>query len=137
MAQASAVLAASIDYKTTLFSIARQAVPFLADFCFFDIINANNQIERVASHHADPAKQKWFEQSEHYLPPLECQSHPITQVLVNGNANLVPNVTDAWMTAAAISSEHLQFMQDSQMRSLMTVPLIAHDCHLGALTLCW
>lgn len=136
LSEASAVLAGTLDYKTTLFNIAQLAVPFLADFCFFDILNANHQIERVAWHHGDPAKRNWFEQLQHYTPPQNCENHPITNVLTTGNANLVPHVTAQWMQTATLSAEHLQFMQDCQVQSLITVPLIAHTHKLGALTIC-
>lgn len=136
LSEASAVLAGTLDYKTTLFNIARLAVPFLADFCFFDIINSNHQIERVAWHHCDPAKRDWFEQLQQYTPPQKRENHPITKVLLSGKANFVAHVTEAWMQTAATNADHLQFMRDCQVRSLITVPLIAHGRKLGALTVC-
>ncbi|MEP0921802.1 PAS domain S-box protein [Leptolyngbya sp. ST-U4] len=136
LSQASAVLAGTLDYKTTLFNIARLAVPFLADFCFFDILSTRQQIERVAWHHRDPGKRDWFEQLQRYTPPQERENHPIIKVLVTGKANLVSHVTDAWMETAAIDPDHLQFMRECELRSLITVPLIAHGRKLGALTVC-
>ncbi|HEY9736824.1 MAG TPA: PAS domain S-box protein, partial [Trichocoleus sp.] len=136
LSEASAVLAGTLDYKTTLFNIARLAVPFLADFCFFDIINSQNQIERVAWHHRDPEQRNWYQQLQRYTPPQDCENHPITDVLVNGKANLVAHVTKAWLETAAVSDDHLRFVRESQVRSLITVPLIAHGRTLGALTVC-
>lgn len=136
LSAASAVLAGTLDYKTTLFNIARLAVPFLADFCFFDIMNTNHQIERVAWHHRDPAKQDWFEQLECHVPSPNCESHPLTNVLVSGKANFVPDLTEAWLQTVANCPDCLQFMQEFQVRSLITAPLIAHGRQLGALTVC-
>jgi PAS domain S-box-containing protein len=137
LAQSSAALAASIDYKTTLTTIAKLAVPFLADYCFFDVINANGQIERVAWYTADPAIQGWFDGVQQFILPQDFDTHPVANVLRNGNAHLVPEVTQEWMQSAATSPAHLQFMQRCQLRSLITVPLkIAHQ-PLGALTFCF
>ncbi|MDZ8027140.1 MAG: PAS domain S-box protein [Nostoc sp. DedQUE11] len=136
LADASKVLAESIDYQTTLFNIARLSVPFLADFCFFDILNSDRQIERVGWHHRDPAKQNCFEQLQRYVPPEDFESHPITKVLLSGRANFVPYVTEEWMETAATSAEHLQFIQECEVRSLIAVPLVAHGRTLGALTFC-
>ncbi|HEY9691437.1 MAG TPA: PAS domain S-box protein [Oculatellaceae cyanobacterium] len=136
LSQASTVLTETIDYKTTLVNIARLAVPFLADYCFFDILNINHTIERVGWHHRDPALVAWFEQLQHYVPHSDDENHPITKVIFTGNANFVPDVTQAWMQAAATSADHLQFMQGCQLRSLITVPLIAHGRRHGALTVC-
>ncbi|WP_441339451.1 hybrid sensor histidine kinase/response regulator [Oscillatoria sp. FACHB-1407] len=136
LSESSAVLAGTLDYKTTLFNIARLAVPFLADFCFFDILNSHHQVERVAWHHSDPTRQDWFEKLQRYTPPTASRNHPITHVLNTGNANLVSQVTEEWTQATAIDADHLQFIQESQVRSLITVPLIAHGRTLGALTVC-
>ncbi|KAF3890086.1 MULTISPECIES: PAS domain S-box protein [Nostocales] len=136
LADASQVLAKSIDYKTTVFNIARISVPFLADFCFFDLLNSNHQIERVGWHHRDPTMLNWFEQLQRYVPPQDYESHPVMNVLASGKANFVPYVTEAWMQTAATSADHLQFMRDCQMRSLIAVPLIAHGRKLGVLTIC-
>ncbi|MBD3885685.1 PAS domain S-box protein [Phormidium tenue FACHB-886] len=136
LSEASAVLAGTLDYKTTLFNIARMAVPFLADFCFFDILNTPHRIERVAWHHGDPTKRNWFERLQRYTPPQVRENHPVASVLMTGNANLVSHVTEEWMQASSLDADYLQFIQASQVRSLITVPLIAHGRTLGALTVC-
>jgi len=56
MAEASRVLASSMDYGETLQRVARLAVPQLADWCAVDLLNERGEIERVAVHHADPRK---------------------------------------------------------------------------------
>ncbi|MDZ8108558.1 MAG: PAS domain S-box protein [Nostoc sp. DedQUE12a] len=136
LADATKVLAGSIDYKTTLFNIARLAVPFLADFCFFDILNSNYQIERVGWHHRNPPKPNWFEQLQRYVPSPNYESHPFTNVLVTGKANFVPHLTEACLETTATSADCLEFVQQFQVRSLIAVPLIAHGRQLGALTVC-
>ncbi|MDZ8183720.1 MAG: PAS domain S-box protein [Nostoc sp. ChiSLP02] len=136
LANATKVLAGSIDYKTTLFNIARLAVPFLADFCFFDILNSNYQIERVGWHHRNPTKPNWFEQLQRYAPSPNYESHPFTNVLVTGKANFMPHITQAWLETNAACVDCLQFIEEFQVRSLIAVPLIAHGRHLGALTIC-
>jgi PAS domain S-box-containing protein len=56
MAEASRVLASSLDYPHTLRHVARLAVPRLADWCGVDVVNDRGEIERVAVHHSDPVK---------------------------------------------------------------------------------
>ncbi len=136
LSEASAVLAVTLDYKTTLNNLARLVVPMLAKFCVFDLVSDNGTIERVAWQHADPSQQEWVEQVQHYVPSQSSKNHPATSVLSCGKAILVPNVTDTWMQAAASSVEHLQFMRDLQFCSLIAVPLIAHNRRLGVLSCC-
>lgn len=136
LSQASAVLAGTLDYKTMLFNMAWLAVPFLADFCFFDILNSHQQIERVAWHYSEATERDWFELLQHSTPPLDRKNHPITQVLTSGTANLVSHVTEAWVQSTAIDADYRQFIQEGKVQSLMTVPLVAHGRILGALTVC-
>ncbi|MBD1998599.1 PAS domain S-box protein [Leptolyngbya sp. FACHB-541] len=137
LAESSSVLATSLDYQTTLTSIARSAVPFLADCCFFDVVTADNQIQRVACHHVDPEKQAWFEQVRQYIPPHKSEHHPVAKVLLSGDTTFIPYVSDEWLQAIALNPEHLQFMQDYQPCSVMAVPLTVHNQRLGVLTFCF
>ncbi|HEY9619298.1 MAG TPA: response regulator [Crinalium sp.] len=137
LTEASSVLNASIDYKTTLVNIAHLMVPTLADFCYFDVLTPEGKLQRVARHHIDPDKREWFSQIQTHIPPQDFTEHPVIYALKTGKTVLIPHVSDGWMQKAATSPEHLQFMRDSRLRSLMTVPLIANNHTLGALTLCF
>ncbi|TAK08644.1 MAG: PAS domain S-box protein, partial [Candidatus Manganitrophaceae bacterium] len=48
LAEASTLLASSLDYETTLASVARLAVPYLADGCVVDILEENQTVRRLA-----------------------------------------------------------------------------------------
>jgi len=132
LTEVSAVLVDSLDYKAMLVSIARLAVPALADFCFFDVVTADEKIQRVAWQHKDPGKQAWFAQVQRHFP--QHQNPPATPALLTHKANYVPEVSDAWIQAAAKSAEELQFLRELQFRSLLSVPLIARNRNLGVLT---
>ena len=56
MAEASRVLASSMDYTQTLRHVAQLAVPQIADWCAVDVLGESGEIERVAVHHSDPLK---------------------------------------------------------------------------------
>ncbi|HEY9812095.1 MAG TPA: ATP-binding protein, partial [Candidatus Sericytochromatia bacterium] len=136
LAEASRVLSSSLDYKTILSNIADLVVPGIADFCFFDAVTPENKIERVVWRHADPNKKEWFNQVQYYIPTQDIQDHPVTSALLTGKAQFIPEVSDDWFQRIAINSEHLQFLRSLNARSLITVPIIAHDRTLGTLTFC-
>ncbi|HEY9691170.1 MAG TPA: PAS domain S-box protein [Oculatellaceae cyanobacterium] len=136
LADASRVLSSSLDFKTILSSIADLVVPRIADFCFFDAVTPENKIERVVWRHADPTKKEWFDQVQYHVPPQEIRFHPVTSVLLTGKAQFIPEVSDAWFQKIAINSEHLDFLRSLNIRSLITVPILAHDRILGTLTFC-
>ncbi|MGI9050915.1 MAG: PAS domain S-box protein, partial [Rubrobacteraceae bacterium] len=56
LVEAGMVLASSLDYQTTLASVARMAVPGLADWCAVDMVGENGEIQRLAVAHQDPEK---------------------------------------------------------------------------------
>src|SRR5262245_13211404 len=55
LADASATLASSFDYRATLSAVARKAVPVLADVCTVDLLDAGGELRRLEAAAADPA----------------------------------------------------------------------------------
>jgi PAS domain S-box-containing protein len=55
--EASAVLSASLDYEITLWSLARAAVPHLADCCVVDVLREDGEVQRVSAAHVQPEKE--------------------------------------------------------------------------------
>src|SRR5258708_13565334 len=66
LAEASAALAASLDYEATLKTVATLAVPQLADWCGVTIVTESGEIQRLAIAHADPAR---MSEAEAFLDP--------------------------------------------------------------------
>ena len=59
LADASALLSASLDPEQTLAAVVRAVVPRFADWCVVDILQADGSIKPAAVAHADPARQTW------------------------------------------------------------------------------
>ncbi|MBD2021417.1 response regulator, partial [Leptolyngbya sp. FACHB-36] len=133
LAEASSRLSGSLDVTIILSSLAELTVPFLGDCCFFDTVTSQWRVKRVAWRHADPSKQEWFSQIQHYTPEPD-DNHPLIHTLSTRHSLFVPEMTNSWLQNLAVSPEHLQFLQELQPCSLITVPLIVHDQALGALT---
>ncbi|MES1025463.1 ATP-binding protein [Gloeocapsa sp. BRSZ] len=133
LADASSLLTASSDNKSLLTNVAKYALPFLGDYCFFDIVDG--EIQRVAWQHKDPAKEQWFDRVQNYVPSLDTH-HPVAAVLSSGKPYFVPVVSDEWLQAIATSPQHLQFLRACEIRSWMTVALVVQQRRLGTLTLC-
>jgi len=134
LASASAALDASLEFETTLETVAHLAVPALADFCFFDLVTPERKIQRAAWKHKDPAQQERFDEVWRYVPPRDFEGHPVARALRSGTTEFVPEVTEEWMRQAATSPEHFEFMRGLGLTSLMTVLLVTREQTLGALT---
>src|SRR5829696_6843933 len=54
LAEVGATLASSLDYRATLASVARLAVPRLADWCAVDVVEDDGSLSRLAVEHEKP-----------------------------------------------------------------------------------
>jgi PAS domain S-box-containing protein len=133
LAQASAVIASSLDYEETLGALAELVVPFIADWCSVDIVDADGTIRRLGVAHADPARAELARVAAVY-PPDPAGRHPRTRVLRTGRSVLIPEVTDDGLAQVADGPEHLRVLRALGYRSAMIVALTARGRTLGALT---
>jgi len=132
LAEAGALLASSLDYETTLASVARLAVSVLADWCVIFIQGDEGSIRRLEMVHADRRRQPLLEQLRRY--PLDPRRrHPVLTVLETGTTELVPQVTDALLEAISSSTEHLELWRALGLTGMLIVPLKARGRTRGAM----
>ncbi len=136
LAEASAVLAADVEYDARLTALARLAVPALADWCVVDLLADDGSLQRTAAAHADPALQPVADELVRRHPRLEPGAgHTVTRVMAQGAAWIDPDVADKRFEAEARDAEHLALLRQLGMASEMVVPLVARGRVLGTLTL--
>jgi PAS domain S-box-containing protein len=134
LARASAELASSLDYETTLTTVARLAVPEMADWCAVDVVDESGQLRRLAVEHQDPAKVALVERmNERYPPSLE-DRHGVAHVIRTGETELGPGVPDELLARIARDEEHLNLLRSLGLRSYAVAPLSAHGRVFGAMT---
>jgi PAS domain S-box-containing protein len=135
IAEATAVLASSLDYEVTLRALARLAVPRLGDWCGIDIMGEDGEIRRLAVEHIDPDKVRLaLELNERY--PAEPEDNAgLTNVLRTGKPELYRELPDELIVSVARDEDHLRLMRTLGLTSLLIVPLRVRDRVLGAITL--
>jgi signal transduction histidine kinase len=134
LAEASLLLDQSLEYETTLASVARLAVSVLGDVCIVDLLGRDGAIRRVAVAHADPAKADLEQDLRQYLP-VPGSANPVPEVLRTGRSELRPEVTASRVEALARDAQHLEILRRLGAKSSMNVPLVARGRTLGAITL--
>lgn len=134
LAEASRILASSLDYETTLATIARLTLPHLADWCSIDIVDDGGTIRRLAVAHADPAKVSFAEQLRQRYPAEPSALQGVSAVVRTGEPLLVSHLTDAELAAATPDKELLQIWRSLGLVSLMIVPLIVRERVLGTIS---
>jgi serine phosphatase RsbU (regulator of sigma subunit)/PAS domain-containing protein len=131
LADASHVLAGSLDYQATLRTVADLAVPHIADWCGVDVVE-NDELVPVAVAHVDPARVELaLEFRKRYPPRRDSLTHTIVET---GQVYVVPEITDEMLVDAAVDDEHLRMMRELGLRSVMAVPMTLRDHVLGVIT---
>ena len=134
LGQASAVLSSSLDYHETLASVARLAVPTLADWCAVDILEEDGRLERLAVEHPDPEKVRLAYELERRYPPDPDATRGLYQALRTGEPEMMVEISEELVEQAARDEEHRELLRKLDLRSYMVVPLVAGGRTLGAIS---
>jgi signal transduction histidine kinase len=134
LAEASRLLASSLDYETTLSTVAGLALPYLGAWCIVDVVEPDGALRRLAIVHPDPAKQVLVRKLEHSWPPEMEDVIGAPAVLRTHSPQVVPRVSDEDLARVAHGEENLAILRELGIGSLLTAPLIARGDVLGAIT---
>jgi hypothetical protein len=69
LAGAGSILAASLDYETTLINLANLAAADVADWVNIDLLAADGSLQRLATAHIDPARVEMAHEWRRRYPP--------------------------------------------------------------------
>src|SRR4051794_9968994 len=111
LAEASALLDASLDHETTLQNVARLVVSQMADWCAVDIVEPGGRFRNVAVAHVDPQKITWAREINERYPPDQDSATGIANVLRTGRSELYPEIPWELVEQAAIDEEHLALIR--------------------------
>jgi PAS domain S-box-containing protein len=123
------------DFEATLQEVADVAVPAIADWCTFTLVEARGALRVVAAAAADPADADLARQYGERYPPRPDAPAGAGNVVRTGVREVVNDVPPELLEAIAQDDEHLRLLQGLGLRAGMTVPLKARDRIIGALSL--
>jgi serine phosphatase RsbU (regulator of sigma subunit)/PAS domain-containing protein len=133
LAQASGVLAGSLDYERTLAEVARLAVPDVADWCAVDIVEADGSLRQVTSAHADPEQEALLLELRRRYRAEKGAAAGATYAILTGDPILAANAEAS--AEIQIRDEEADVYRRLGPKSYMIVPLTARGRTIGALTL--
>ncbi len=134
LAQASAILASSLDYETTLASVSRLVVPEVADWCAVHVIEKDGTIHPLAIAHVDPSKVEMARELQRRYPLDPKEQRGVTKVIRTGQPELYSDIPDELIVAAARDDEQLSLLRGLGMKSAMAVPMVVQGRTLGAIS---
>lgn len=135
LAQASALLASSLDYEQTLRNVAELAVPDVVDWCAVDLIDDDGDTRTVAVAHVDPNRLSLAEELRRYVPDRPDADQGMGLVLRTGEPLLYPEISEEMLAGAARDERHLELLRAVGFRSVLIVPMRLGEKILGAMTL--
>ena len=131
MAEASSVLASSMDYPESLGRVARLAVPQLADWCAIDLLDDREGIQRVASHHVDPAKLELSRRLRDSAAATLQERSGVAEVIRTGQPRIFTDIHSEQLSAGAYGAE----LRGLDARAAIIVPMAGARQTIGAITL--
>jgi hypothetical protein len=135
LAEASEMLASSLDYAQTLQNVAWSVVPQLADWCAVDLVDEAGAREQVVVAHADPERLKLAERLRAYGRLEFDRRRDPGDVLQTGRPALYNEISDEMLQSAARDETHLALLREVHMRAVLVVPLRTPARTLGVMTL--
>lgn len=135
LVEATGVLVSSLDYEQTLAAVLQLAVPRLADWCFVDLRQSDDDtFRRLAVAHAAGEKAELAGRLERCCPPLAEAAHGPARVAATGQPEWFTEPPDDLIPALAGTDDDRTVMRELDVRSYLCVPLTARGRTLGALT---
>lgn len=134
LAEASTLLVSSLDYATTLSSVACLAVPFLADWCAVHVIDPKGSIRQLALAHGETLDMELASRLQTGNVTGSQEPHPvIQQVLRTSRSEFFPDASSSSNGANGLD-DGLVPLRQLGLESLMVVPLVAHGQTLGTMS---
>lgn len=134
LSEASATMARSLDYESTLLAVARSALPEFADYCIVDLLDEHGEFHRAVAAAADPEKEAVLREIAPRYGPRVGSSHPAAIAVANQSAVLLSTIPETLFE---------DLMPDADARrsvrarvpsgSTIAVPLCMRDRCFGAL----
>ena len=134
LAEASTVLAGSLDYEDTIASVTRLAVPTVADWAAVDIAEQGGTFKRIAIAHVDERKIELARELDRRWPPRQEDPTGLANVVRTGVAELVSVISDEMLAAAIDDPDRLAAARSLGLASWMCVPLKMRERTIGAIT---
>jgi PAS domain S-box-containing protein len=134
LAEASIVLAESLDLQHTLTELVELAVPRLADWCTIDMLD-HGEIRNVGVAHSDPQTARLARRLHARRPVRALASSGVSAALSTGRSQLIQDVPEWLAERDTADEELLTLSRVLGVRSSIVAPLAGRGRVFGALTL--
>ena len=134
LADASRLLAASLDHGTIASRIAAFVVQGLADWCAVDVIGDDGRFHRIGAAHVDPGRLAVLKELDRRYPLKANAGRLRGRVVATAEPIALFDLDEATLRAQARDEEHFELLRNVGMRSAIWVPLSTRGRVLGVMS---
>ena len=136
LAEASTLLASSLDLEVMLAGIGKLACQRFADAVVIDLEDETGTLSRAAAVECDARRPRIVERMRELTPdPANwTKEHPIVRALREQQTIRIETVTPADRDAMARTDEHRVLLHDMGLSAVIAAPLVARGRVLGAIS---
>lgn len=134
LAEAGEKLASSLGTEETIATVAKLAVPVLADAAIVSTFHGG-AFRGVAAAHVDPFRAVMLKRSREASPPDLHGGHPVAEVIRSGKSVVIAGVPVADPRLVGLLDQVGEIFDGSQIAAALILPLIARNQLIGALEL--
>jgi PAS domain S-box-containing protein len=134
LADASGVLASSLELGVVLERLAEAVVPFLGDWCAVDLVDREGAIRRIVVRHHDPAKAAYGDKLKAYSPGRTSEN-PVIEMLQSNRPQMFKNGNGDLLSKIADNEEHRALLAELGIEAGLVVPMSSGGRLLGSLML--
>jgi PAS domain S-box-containing protein len=138
LAAAGAVLDSSLDPQQTMRTIARMAIPRLAELCVIDLVREDGLLGDSVAAAVDERLARGLEELRARQPLPLGGDHPVARALRSREPVVIPDLGAAeTLEGIAPSAGYRRLLHEGGWRSAVVIRLAARGRLLGALSLVW
>lgn len=136
LAEASTLLASSLDVEVMLAGVARLACQRLADAVIVDLTDETGAARRTTAIDRDARKAELMRRARELAPTLSewSDAHPVVRAIRQQRTVRLESVTAGDRDRMAQTDAHRAVIRQLGLSSLVAVPLVARGRALGAIT---
>jgi signal transduction histidine kinase len=134
LTEASRRLAASLDYESTLTTVAGLSLPLMDAWVIVDVLGDDGGVRRLTVQHPDSDKRDAARALRDRYHPLPGDLPDVERVIREGRHELASDVSAEALATRARDAEHLALLETLSVQAYLSVPMTAHGAIWGAIT---
>lgn len=134
LTDASRRLAASLDYESSLTTVAGLSLPLMDAWVIVDVLDDDGDVRRLTVQHPDADKLNAARALRDRYRALPGDLPDIERVIREGRHEVACDVSSEALAARARDAAHLALLETLSVQAYLSVPMAAHGATWGAIT---